>query len=346
VSRFWSEKSVLVAGGAGFVGSYLVEELVADGAHVIVADNLETGSLDNLSAVAGRIRFLRGDLREPAFCGQATRDRQVVMNLAARAHGIGYAAGHHAELFTGNSLINLNLLEAARNNGVPRFLVVSSSCVYPDDAIAPTPELPVFTGLPELANEGYGWSKRLVELQATYYAAEYGMQIAIVRAFNAYGARCRWQDEATHVIPSLVKKAMKGDDPMVVWGSGEQRRNFLHVRDFAWGMMLLTERHATAEPVNLGLEDTVSMKELVSAILRAAGREGCRVEFDPTKPEGRAVKSADASKLRAIAPEFRSRVSLEEGMMEVVEWYRRCFGDPLDRRKPPIVNASAEPGTG
>ena len=160
LSGFWSERSVLVAGGAGFVGSYLVEELVRDGAQVAVADNLEAGSLDNLSAVVGQIRFLRGDLREPAFCDEATRNRQVVMNLAARAHGIGYAAGHQAELFTGNSLINLNLLEAARKNGVPRFLVVSSSCVYPDDAIAPTPELPVFTGLPELANEGYGWSKR------------------------------------------------------------------------------------------------------------------------------------------------------------------------------------------
>jgi nucleoside-diphosphate-sugar epimerase len=128
------------------------------------------------------------------------------------------------------------------------------------------------------------------------------------------------------VIPSLVSKVMKGDDPIVVWGSGEQRRNFLHARDFAWGMMLLTERHATAEPVNLGFEDTVSMKDLVSAILRACRREGCRVEFDPTKPEGRVVKSADATKLRAIAPEFRSRVSLDQGMTEVVEWYRRSFG--------------------
>jgi len=120
---------------------------------------------------------------------------------------------------------------------------------------------------------------------------------------------------------------MNGNDPIVVWGSGEQRRNFLHARDFAWGMKLLTERHATAEPVNLGLEDTISMKELVCAILRATGREGCRVEFDRTKPEGRAVKSADSSMLRAIAPEFRSRVSLEEGIKEVVEWYRQSFGD-------------------
>lgn len=317
---------MLVAGGAGFVGSYLVEELVQDGAQVAVADNLETGSLDNLSAVAGTIRFLRGDLRESAFCDEATRGQQVVMNLAARAHGIGYAAGHQAELFTGNSLINLNLLEGARKNSVPRFLVVSSSCVYPDDAIAPTPELPLFTGLPELANEGYGWSKRLAELQASFYAREYGMEIAIVRAFNAYGARCRWHQQASHVIPSLVRKAMSGDDPIVVWGSGEQRRNFLHARDFAWGMKLLTERHATADPVNLGFEDTVSMKELVCAILRASGRQGCRVEFDLTKPEGRAVKSADSTKLRAIAPEFRSRISLEEGMQEVVKWYRRSFG--------------------
>ena len=116
---------------------------------------------------------------------------------------------------------------------------------------------------------------------------------------------------------------MRGDDPAIIWGSGEQRRNFLHARDFAWSMKLLTERHAVADPVNIGLEETVSIRELMGVVLRMTGRSGARVEFDTSKPEGRAVKSADSTKLRKILPEFRSRTVIEEGIREVVESYRR-----------------------
>lgn len=325
VSEFWKGKRVLVAGGAGFVGSHLVDELVADGSSVTVADSLETGSIENLGSVWGKIRFLKGDLTNAAFSDEAARGQDVVMNLAARANGIGYSAGHHAELFTYNSLVNFNVLESARKAGPARYLLVSSSCVYPDDAITPTPELPAFTGAPELANEGYGWAKRVAELQARFYAAEYGMEIAIARPFNAYGERCRWQDQTSHVLPALVKKAMEGSSPIVIWGSGEQRRNLLHVKDFAWGMKLLTERYAKADAVNLGLEETISIRELVDIILRVCGRQGTPVEFDRAKPEGRRVKSADSSKLRSIVPEFRSRTTLEDGIQEVVEWYRRSM---------------------
>ncbi len=325
MSRFWNAKRVLVAGGAGFIGSHLVEQLVDDGALVTVADNFDTGRMENLAGVREKVTVLTGDLRNAQFSEEAARRQEVVMNLAAKAPGIGYSAGHHAELFTNNSLIDLNMLEAARKAGQARYLLVSSSCVYPDDAVIPTPEIPTFTGDPEIANQGYGWSKRMSELQAKYYAAEFGMEIAIVRPFNAYGRRCRWQDAASHVIPALVTKAMRGDNPIVIWGSGQQRRNFLHVKDFAWGMKLLTERYAVADPVNLGLEETVSMRELLKVILEVCGRHDVRVECDPSKPEGRPIKSADSTKLRAIVPEFRSRMTLEDGMREVADWYRRYF---------------------
>jgi nucleoside-diphosphate-sugar epimerase len=327
VDDFWRGRRVLVAGGAGFIGSYLVELLVTDGALVTVADNLDTGTLDNLSTVREKIRFLHGDLRRSDFSEEASGGQDVVMNLAAKAHGIAYSQAHHGEIFTDNSLINLNLLKAVCKSSGCRYLLVSSSCVYPDDAVAPTPEIPTFTREPERVNSGYGWSKRLAELQAQFYAAEYGAEIAIVRPFNGYGARCRWDDGTSHVIPSLVKKVMRGDDPVVIWGSGEQRRNFLHARDFAWGMKLVTERYAKADPVNLGLEETVSILELAGIILRVCGKPGTRIECDRTKPEGRFIKSADSTKLRSIVPEFAPRNNLEEGMREVVDWYRRCFPD-------------------
>lgn len=321
-SAFWEGKRVLVTGGAGMIGSYLVEELVGLGALVRVADNLERGNLENLAAVRDRIELSRCDLRDRDACDEVTRDVDVVANLAARTAGIAYSAAHHGEMLTANTAICLNVLEAARRRGVSRVLVVSSSCVYPDDAPAPTPELPVLTGEPEAANDGYGWSKRFAELQAAHFAREHGLSVAIVRPFNPYAGRYPWAGGDGHVIPALVKRVIDGESPLVVWGSGEQRRNFVHARDVATSMRLVIERHATPDPVNLGYEDTVTIAELARLVVAASGR-GVEVRFDRTKPEGRVVKSADATKLRRIAPDFVPRVSLEEGVGEMVAAYER-----------------------
>lgn len=322
---YWRSKRVLVAGGAGFLGSYLVEELVQDGAKVIVVDEIDKEELRNLTSVRDAIEFIQGDLLELSTCVEVTRGMDVVLNLAGKTSGIGYSAAHHGELFTANSLLSLNILEAAHRNRVPRLLVVSSSCVYPDDAPIPTREVAANTGLPETANEGYGWAKRVAELQAHYYAKEHNMQIAVVRPFNPYGKRYRWEGEKSHVIPMLVKKICDGDDPVVVWGSGNQRRNFIHARDAARIMKLVTERHACADPVNIGFEDTISMRDLVEMIMTLVGKRP-KFVFDRTRPEGRTVKSADASKLKAITGGLFPTVSLDEGLREMIEWYQENFG--------------------
>lgn len=324
-SGYWRSKKVLVAGGAGFIGSYLVEELVQEGAKVVVVDKIEKRELHNLAPLLGAIEFIQRDLLELSACVEVTAGMDVVLNLAGKTSGIGYSATHHGELFTVNSLLSLNLLEAARRNGVPRLLVVSSSCVYPDDAPAPTAELAVNTGLPEAANEGYGWAKRMAELQAQYYAREHNMQIAVVRPFNPYGKRYRWEGEKSHVIPMLVKKICDGEDPVVVWGSGNQRRNFIHARDAARIMKLITERHACADPVNIGFEDTISMRDLVEMITMLAGKRP-KIVFDRTRPEGREIKSADAAKLKAITGGFLPAVSLKDGLREMIEWHEENFG--------------------
>lgn len=323
----WNGRRVLVAGGAGMIGSYLVEELVAHGATVRVADNLERGSLANLAAVRDRIELLTVDLRDRAACAQAVDGMDLVCNLAARTAGIGYSARHQGEMLTVNTTLSLNLLEAARERGVERFLVVSSSCVYPDDAPAPTPELPVLSGLPERGNEGYGWAKRVAELQARFYAEEHGMHVTIVRPFNPYAPRYRWEGEASHVVPSLVKKICDGVDPLVVWGSGRQRRNLLHARDVAALMRIVVERHHGTDPVNLGTEETVSVAELVAEIAAIAGRSP-RVVYDTTRPEGRGIKSADATRLRSLAPGYQPAVSRTQGLAEMIAWHRATFVGP------------------
>jgi nucleoside-diphosphate-sugar epimerase len=315
---------VLVAGGAGFIGSYLVELLLDDGAAVTVADNLSRGSLENLQNVQDKIAFFQTDLRYLDLCEKVCAEQDVVMNLAAPAFGVGYSMAHHAEMLTDTVLIGFNLLEAARRKGVKRFLVVSSSCVYPDDAKIPTREDEGWTGFPETINIGYGWGKRMVELQGQYYAKEYEMEVAIARPFNAYGPREPLELEKAHVMPALIRKVLEGNDPVDVWGSGNQTRSFVHGKDFAIGLKLITEHYAVADPVNVGHDRETTIRELAERILQITGSKA-RLVFDASKPEGAARKSADVTKLRFVTGGFTPRVTLDEGLTDMVEYFKGKF---------------------
>lgn len=324
--EFWKRKNVLVAGGAGFIGSYLTELLLAADANVTVADNLSRGSERNLASVASKIRFMKVDLKTLESCEQVCAGQDVVMNLAAPAFGVEYSMSHNGEMLTEMVLIGFSLLEAARRKGVRRYLLVSSSCVYPDDAQIPTKEDEGWRGEPETINAGYGWGKRILELQAQYYAKEYAMDIAIARPFNAYGARDHVEGDKAHVMPALIGKALRGDDPIVVWGSGNQTRSFVHGRDFALGLMLLTEHYAVADPVNLGHGHETSVRELAERIVMLTGASG-KLAFDRTKPEGALRKSADDSKLRSVTHGFAPEITLDQGLVEMIEYFRN-LSDP------------------
>lgn len=322
---FWKGKRVLVGGGCGFLGSYIVPQLVAAQADVKVVDDLSNGFLENLDTVARQIEFIKGDLSDPCLCASITRGQDVVINMAAKAFGMDYSRAHNGEMLVDNLLCTLVALEAARKNGVERHVIFSSSCVYPDEAPIPTPELDVFTGMPESVNEGYGWAKRIQELAGTYYARDYGMKITIVRPFNPYGGNYRWgSEDKAHVIPALVKRVMDGEDPMLVWGSGRQRRNFLHASDATRLIMKVIEKDAVATPVNIGYDDDVTIAELVNLICEVSGKHPTLV-FDTTKPEGRFRKCADATRLRQITDGYVPKVTLREGIAEMVDWYHRSF---------------------
>jgi len=322
---FWKGRKVVVTGGCGFIGSYLAEELVSVGARVTVADNLEAGALDNIAAVAAQVRFIQEDLSTLDGCLKVAEGADVIMNLAGRVRGVGYSSNHHGEMLYQNTVIQLNMLEAARLNGVKRFLAVSSSCVYPDDAEAPIPELPVRLGLPESSNEGYGWSKRIAELQAEYYFKEYGIETAIVRPTNACGSRYPWRGEQnSFVMPTLVKKILDGVDPLVVWGDGQQRRNFLHATDIARLFMRVTERYACARPVNIGYEQDTSIAELVDLICEVTQRRP-KIVFDASKPVGCLRKCVDSTLLRKVTDDYRPQISLEQTIQEMIAWYHKTF---------------------
>jgi nucleoside-diphosphate-sugar epimerase len=317
----WTGRRVLVTGGTGFVGSYLVEDLLAQGAEVRVVDNMSTGSRSNLAHLR-EVELIEGDLRDVEMARRSVAGMDVVLHLAARAYGMLRSMENSPEMLRDNSLMAFHILDACVEAGAERVLMVSSSCVYPDNAPIPTPELPVNQGLPESVNEGYGWGKRVLEIQSRYIHEKHGLPIAIVRPFNAYGGRYRWQGQASHVVPSLVKKVLDGDNPVVVWGSGQQVRDLLHARDFALGFRLATECAADCDPVNLAGGEAVKLVDLVHHIAHTAGIN-IEVEFDRSKPDGRPRKQADLTKLRQKVPAFRQTVSLEDGLTDMIDWYAR-----------------------
>jgi nucleoside-diphosphate-sugar epimerase len=325
-SRFWKRKRVLVGGGCGFLGSYMVPQLVEAGASVKVVDNLDNGYIDNLAQVIDQIEFIEGDLRVPSFCDQVVSNQDIVLNLAAKAFGMEYSRSHNGEMLVHNLLSTLTPLDAARRAGVTHYLIASSSCVYSDEAPVPTPELDVFDGKPESVNEGYGWAKRIQELAGRYYAQDYGMNVTIVRPFNPYGGHYRWgSSEKAHVVPALVKRVMDGEDPLVVWGSGNQRRNLLHASDATRLILRVVENYSGPEPVNIGYDDDISISDLVKIICEEANRKPSII-FDQTKPEGRFRKCADPNRLMKISNNYRPRISLREGIAEMIRWYNFSFG--------------------
>lgn len=319
--NFWKDKKVLVTGGAGFIGSHLVERLVAGGARVRVVDNLENSSLENLGKVKDKIEFRQKDLRILKDCLEASRNQEIVLNLAAKVGGIEFNRKHLGTIFRDNILISTQMLEAARLNNIKRFLVVSSACVYPRYCTIPTPEEEGFKDVPEPTNEGYGWAKRMAEVQARAYNQEFGMKIAIVRPYNTYGPRDHFAPEKSHVIPALIKRVFDGEDPLTVWGDGEQSRAFLYVEDLVEGMLGAIETYPVCDPLNLGIVEEIKIKDLVKLVIELSGKNP-KVHFDTSKPSGQPRRNCDNRKAKKKIG-FEARISLREGLEKTIAWYRR-----------------------
>ncbi|MCB4790799.1 MAG: SDR family NAD(P)-dependent oxidoreductase [Elusimicrobia bacterium] len=318
----WSGKKVLVTGGAGFIGSHVVEMLVKRGARVLVVDNLENGSMDNLKSVKDEIVFKDFDLNDLDVCVDISKGIDVVMNIAAKVAGIEYNKNNQGEMYFDNVRINSNMLEASRINKVERTLMVSSACVYTRHCKIPTPESEGYRYIPEFTNEGYGWSKRVAEWQSMAYAKEYGMKIAIARPYNAYGPRDHFDPDKSHVIAALIKRIFDNEDPLNVWGDGEQARAFIYVDDFARGLIELTEKYAVADPVNIGTDNEIKIKDLVSLIVKLSGRTP-KIQFDTTKPSGQPRRNSDNTNAKQKIG-FEAMVKLEDGLKRTIDWYKKA----------------------
>lgn len=319
MKNFWKNKNVLVTGGAGFIGSHVVEKLVLLGAHVTVLDNFQNGSKKNLSSVSKQITIIRGDCSNEKTAEKVCVGKDVVMNLAARVGGIEYNRTHQATMMRDNLPLETVMLEAARKAKVERFLVVSSACVYPRTASVPTPEIEGFLDEPEPTNGGYGWAKRMAEKLGMYYSEEFGMKVGIVRPYNCYGPRDHFDPDVSHVIAALIKRVLDNENPIVVWGSGTQTRAFLYVDDLAEGMIQAIEKYPSPDPINLGTDDEISIKQLIEKIISITGVTS-KVKFDKSKPDGSPRRNSNNKKAREKI-EFKPKVSLDDGLKSTIEWY-------------------------
>ncbi len=320
MSDFYTGKKVLVTGGAGFIGSHVVEMLVGRGARVTVPVR-NPAKTDFLKDARDNISIVEADLRDRPRVDALMQGQEIVMNLAAaKGGGIAHSMKHHGSLFRDNMEPFLQVLDSARAAGVERFLVVSSACVYSREASNHALESEGFVGVPEAANAGYGWSKRMEEYLGKAYAEEFGMKIAIARAYNGYGPRDDFFAEYSHVIPGLVKRIFEGENPLIVWGTGTQTRSFVYATDFARGVLDVCEKYAVADPLNIASDEEISIADLARLLIELSGKD-VKVEFDMTKPDGPLRRSADTSKaFEKIG--FRTEVPLREGLKKSIEWYK------------------------
>ncbi|WP_158055630.1 NAD-dependent epimerase/dehydratase family protein [Halorussus halophilus] len=313
-------ENVLVTGGASFIGSHLVEDLVAEGANVRVADDFSSGTTENLGAVRNQIEIADGNLKQWEFADEATKDIDRVFHLAADHGGRGYISNYPANCATNMALDNI-VFETAVENGVDKITFASSACTYPTDIQQEKRRLQEdMVSFDErggaYADEAYGWAKLMGERSLQAFHEQYGVDTSAVRIFTAYGPR----ENETHAIVALIAKAYAEQDPYQIWGDGEQTRNFTYVSDIVSALMLANENISDGTPVNAGIPEYISINEVAEAIFDYLDWEPEEVNRMTDKPVGvrhRAADTTRAEELLGWEPEY----SLQDGMAETIDWY-------------------------
>lgn len=303
---------ILVTGGTGLIGRPLVEMLIERGAKVRIA------SLDDNSRAHPKAEFCRADLTDFASCVKVCKGMDYVFHLAGIKCSPAVVARKPATIFVSFLRFNTNMMEAARQCGVEKYLFTSTIGVYSPAEVFHEDD--VWKTMPSKNDWFGGWAKRMGELQAETYRIEYGWDnITIVRPANVYGPYDNFDPDNAMVIPSLIKRAMDGEDPFVVWGDGSPVRDFIHARDVARGMLMAMEK-GMGRTINLGSGTGTSIKQIVDIIVGNLDKKP-RVKWDTSRPSGDKKRVLDVSRAREIG--FEPSISIEEGIKEVMDWYQK-----------------------
>jgi GDP-L-fucose synthase len=306
------DKKILVTGGAGFLGKYVVAALIEQGAKkkdIFVPRSAEF------------------DLRKQSVAKKVVKGQDVVIHLAANVGGIGYNQENPGSLFYDNLLMGVHLMEEARKAKVEKFVAVGTICAYPKFTPVPFKEEDLWMGYPEETNAPYGLAKKMMLVQSQAYRQQYGFNSIFLLPVNLYGPGDNFDPNSSHVIPALIKKFMDAKkrklSEVSVWGTGKPTREFLYVEDCARAIVLATRDYEKSDPVNIGSSFEISIKELSQLVAKLTGFKG-KVVFDHTKPDGQPRRKLDVSRAKKEFG-FESKTTFEKGLGQTIAWYKKRY---------------------
>ena len=309
---FFKDNKFLLTGGAGFLGSFIVDKLIEKGVN------------------KKDIRIPRSknhDLRTWENCKEVVKDIDIVIHLAARVGGIGFNMKYPADLFYDNAIMGIQLLEASRLAGVKKFIGMGTVCSYPKFTPVPFKEDDLWNGFPEETNSPYGIAKKILLVQQQAYRAQYGFDSIYLIPVNLYGPRDHFDPEDSHVIPALILKFSEAkrnnEGKVTVWGTGRVSREFLYVEDAAQAILDATENYNKPEPVNIGTSEEIMIKDLVDLIKDLVGYKG-NIVWDSEKPDGQPKRKLDVSKAEQQFG-FKSTINLEQGLQKTITWFNNNY---------------------
>jgi GDP-L-fucose synthase len=307
----WFEnKRIVVTGGAGFLGGYVIEGLQKRNCKNILVPRIEDYNLVNLADIVRMYDDMKPD---------------VVIHLAAVVGGIGANRLHPGKFFYENLMMGVQLIEQARLRNIEKFVALGTVCSYPKFTPVPFKEDDLWNGYPEETNAPYGLAKKMLLVQSQAYRAEYGFNSIFLVPVNLYGPRDNFNPDSSHVIPALIKKCFDaidaGDDHIVCWGTGMASREFIYAGDAAEGILLAAEHYNGPEPVNIGAGFEITIKDLVGKIVKLTGFKG-EIRWDTSKPDGQPRRRLDVSRAKKLFG-FEAQMAFDEGLKRTIDWFRQ-----------------------
>ena len=310
MSGFFEDKRIVVTGGAGFLGSYVIDGLEKRGCKNILVPKIEEYDLVKMDNIVRMYADMKPD---------------IVIHLAAVVGGIGANREHPGEFFYKNLMMGVQLIEQGRLNNIEKFVAIGTICAYPKFTPVPFMEEDLWDGYPEETNAPYGLAKKMLLVQSQSYRAEYGFNSIFLLPVNLYGPGDNFDPASSHVIPALIKKCVDaietGADHIECWGTGDVSREFIYASDAAEGILLATEHYNGSGPVNIGAGFEITIKELAEMIVRLTGFGG-EIRWDPSQPDGQPRRCLDTSRAKKLFG-FEAKIKFEEGLKATIEWYKQ-----------------------